>query len=78
MVWKTVARRRFATMVGASMRCRRRRPESPAKVLAIAGYQDSLSWHELAQLRVVAFQPVLAISSLVPLLCVAALTVVEL
>jgi hypothetical protein len=43
-----------------------------------AGYQDSLPWHELVQVRVVAFQPVLVISSFFPLLCVAVTTVVEL
>jgi hypothetical protein len=44
----------------------------------IPGYQDSLPWHELVQVRVVAFQPVLVISSFFPLLCVAVTTVVEL
>jgi len=41
-------------------------------------YQDSLPWQALVQLRLVAFQPVLETSSLVPLLCVADFTVVEL
>ena len=41
------------------------------------GYQDSLPWQELAQLRFFAFQPLLASRSLIPLLCVAEFTVVE-
>jgi len=42
-------------------------------------YQVSLPWQELAQLRAVAFQPMLAAaSSLTPFRCVAAFTVDEL
>jgi len=41
-------------------------------------YQECLPWQELAQLRLVAFQPMLASSSLIPLLCVTGFTVVEL
>jgi hypothetical protein len=48
-----------------------------AAVPAAKRYQDSLPWQELEQVRVVEFQPVLAITSLMPLMCVAAFTVVE-
>lgn len=41
---------------------------------APGSYQDSLPWQELAQLRLVGFQPVLASNSLSPLLCVTELT----
>jgi len=41
-------------------------------------YQGFLPWQELAQLRLVAFQPLLASTSLIPLLCEAEFTVVEL
>jgi hypothetical protein len=39
---------------------------------------DAVPWHELAQLRLVAFQPIVAVSSWAPLLCVAAFTAVAL
>lgn len=42
-------------------------------------FHDSLPWHELLQLRVDAFHPMLLASRfLTPLLCVTAFTVVEL
>ncbi len=53
-------------------RARLARPRTPGS------YQDSLPWQELAQLRLVAFQPMLASSSLIPLSWVPGFTVVEL
>jgi hypothetical protein len=45
---------------------------------ATASYHDSEPWQAFEQRRLVAFHPVLATSSLTPLLCVAVVTVVEL
>ena len=44
--------------------------------IAEVSYQRSRPWHELVQLRVEAVQPLAAITSRTPLLCVAAATVV--
>jgi hypothetical protein len=44
----------------------------------VARYQFSRSWQEFAQLRVFAFQPTLAINSVIPFRCVTAFTVLEL
>jgi hypothetical protein len=52
--------------------------EARSSAPSAAVYQDSLPWQALVQLRLVAFQPVLETSSLIPLLWVADFTVVEL
>lgn len=57
---------------------RRERPRPAATASAATRYHDSLPWQELEQVRAVALQPVLAMTSLTLLMCVAVLTVVEL
>jgi|PlaIllAssembly_1097288.scaffolds.fasta_scaffold1305440_2 hypothetical protein len=49
----------------------------PQASVAVADH-DAGPWQEFEQLRLVAFQPMLEVRSVVPLLCVALFTVVEL
>ena len=70
--------------VGMVPKAASRRPPDASRMAAsrsppaFRGYQDLLPWQELAQVRFDGFQPMLAISSLIPLLCVPGFTVFEL
>jgi hypothetical protein len=54
------------------------RAAASRRLSAFRGYQDLLPWQELVQVRFDAFQPMLATRFLIPLLCVAGFTVLEL